>query len=119
MSRIEVALQQKFAVRDIDGHWATVSDVLLGSPAEAAVKIALKLQGLMDKDKVAAIEGFSPSMKPSEEMAQFVALHEDKEIKMKIMRKNTNGQTTPIRLSLTPRRWEGRGLVGCKFSFQN
>ncbi|KAJ7761490.1 hypothetical protein DFH07DRAFT_740009 [Mycena maculata] len=99
--------------------FAKVDGVSPGSPAAEAVSraflsindILIWSQGLQRNDLVVKFGSLtqqsfsSSSLKP---LVEVVAAHENRSIPLKVLR---SGQ--PVFLSLTPKSWGGRGLLGC------
>ncbi|KAJ9522538.1 hypothetical protein QJQ45_008397 [Haematococcus lacustris] len=85
-----------------DPAFAEVDEIMEGSPAHAG--------GLRLGDQVCAFAGVTTGPAVLQRVAQALAASEGKVLQVDILRAQQ-----AMTVSLTPQKWEGRGLLGCHF----
>ncbi|CAG9322594.1 unnamed protein product [Blepharisma stoltei] len=88
--------------------FAIISEVTEGSPAMQA--------GLKKEDKIVKFGDIDyRNHNNLQGLVQYIVSHENQEINVFIIRKNAINRETELSLKITPRRWEGNGILGCRF----
>jgi len=92
---------------DVGMPFARVNNVINGSPADQA--------GLKAGDNIRSFGIVNwVNHERLSKIAEIVQQNEGRPLAVKVVRKNDQGGTSDLNLSLTPRRdWGGRGLLGC------
>lgn len=88
--------------------FAYISEVTEGSPAMIA--------GFKAQDKIVRFGEIDyRNHQNLQGLIQFVVAHENQEINVHLIRKNAINRDSDMTLKVTPKRWEGNGILGCRF----